>query len=344
MHLLPLAVSPLPIVKMNHAFPHRSTPLSPPSTPELDNISKLVTQYIRGSAGVHQIERIPGHLRRIYKIRMTDRSILILKLAPSTNVRQLRREHDALAIEATALQLLAARSQVPIPQLIQHDPHDRTTISAHSLQTYRPGVNMSYLSTQLSSSQRDNIYRTLGTYFRQVSSLAAPKFGSPNAVFAGSGFDTWRECFSHMLESVLRDGEDVLVNLPYDVIRYHMHKQSLFLDEVTEARVVLLEITNEKNVLIDEQTKQVNGLVDLSEVVLGDPFMATAFIRPNLAFLEGYGSGPSQATSETVRQLLYHVYRGVVAVVKHYYRPQSDGRELQARRNLTEAIKRLSEF
>ncbi|KAI9666640.1 MAG: hypothetical protein M1821_004576 [Bathelium mastoideum] len=321
---------------------HRSASLlSPPVTPELDNISKLVLRYVRGGASLQSIERLPGHLHRIYLLRLTDGSRLILKLAPSSNVRLLRVERQALSVEAAALELLTSRIQLPIPVLIKHDQHDRSLGTSYSLQTRIGGVSMSNIG-RLSSHERANIDRTLGIYFRHISSLAAGKFGPPNHVFSGGGSDSWRESFLQMLELALRDAEDVLVNLPYDTIRYYMQSHGHLLDQVTEARLVLLNVTHEENVLLDERTKQVTGLMGLSEVILGDPFMATAFVRPSAAFLEGYGTSPSRTRSEAIRQLLYRVYRAIVAVVKHYYRPGSDGMELRARRELTDALKQLA--
>ena len=234
---------------------------------------------------------------------MTDGSRLVLKLAPSSNVRLLRLEHQALSMEATTLDLLASRIQIPISTLIKHDPHDRSLGTSYSLQTCSRGVNMSKIG-RLSTTERANIDRTLGTYFRHVSSFAAARFGAPHHVFGGAGCDTWQESFFQMMELVLRDAEDVLVNLPYDSIRYFLQKHGHLLGQVTEARLVLLDITNEDNVLIDERTKQVTGILGLSEAILGDPFMATAFVRPSAEFLEGYGTRPSRTSSEEVRQLL----------------------------------------
>ena len=302
MHLPPLHVSPLPIVKMSQA--HRTASLlSPPITPELDNISKLVLRHVRGGATVQSIERLSGHLHRIHLLRLTDGSRLILKLAPYSNVRLLRLEHQALSVEAATLQVLASRVQLPVPSLIKHDAQDRSMGAPYSLQTRVGGVNMSRIG-RLSSHERANIDRTMGFYFRHVSSLVAGKFGAPHLVFAGGGSDSWQACFLQMLELVLRDAEDVLVNLPYESIRYYVQHHGHLLDQVTEARLVLLDIANEDNVLLDERTRQVTGFVDLSDVVLGDPFMATTFVRPSSAFLEGYGTSPSRTRNEAIRQLL----------------------------------------
>lgn len=79
-----------------------------------------------------------------------------------------------------------------------------------------------------------------------------------------------------MLEDVLRDGEDMMVNIPYFKIREALSKWGSHLDGVSEAKLVVLGLDNPENVLIERRTNEVVGLLDFGMAVWGDPAMATS--------------------------------------------------------------------
>jgi hypothetical protein len=102
----------------------------------------------------------------------------------------------------------------------------------------------------------------------------------------------------------LRDGEDMLVTVPYDSIRYYVGRHSAYLDEITEPRLVALNVCEPQNVLLDEHTKQVTGLVGFSNVIWGDPLMSGGIANGSEAFFEGFGECPSRVGGAKVRQLM----------------------------------------
>ncbi|TKA59572.1 hypothetical protein B0A49_11262, partial [Cryomyces minteri] len=168
---------------------------------------------------------------------------------------------------------------------------------------------------------------SLGSHVKDISSITATAFGFPHKVAAGTGSRSWREAYRSMLEGVLRDAEDAL---------------SHFLDEIKEPSLVILDLASERNVLVDEQTKQISGMLGCANAVWGDPLMANVFDGPSEAFLEGFGPRPSRVAGAEVRQLLYVMYRATVTIVTHYYRPAQECREFEARRLLTSALNQLT--
>lgn len=97
----------------------------------------------------------------------------------------------------------------------------------------------------------------------------------------GKGFDSWREAFGAMVESVLMDGEDTLVALPYAEIRHVVQRMGTELDDVREAHLVLAwaDVENEQEkgesqpgvgVLIDRRENGITGLVGLGGAFWGD--------------------------------------------------------------------------
>ena len=103
----------------------------------------------------------------------------------------------------------------------------------------------------------------------------SPAFGSVALVASGHGFKRWREAFKSMLGSILTDGEDMFVNLPYTQIREQVARAESSLDDVQEARLIILDLGDADNVLVDERTKEVTGLIGFQKALWGDPAMVT---------------------------------------------------------------------
>ena len=76
-----------------------------------------------------------------------------------------------------------------------------------------------------------------------------------------------------MMESVLQDGEDMMVNIAYFEIRSVLRRLGGYLDEIVEPNLVVLGLGKPENVLIDRTTNKVVGLLDLSMAVWGDSAM-----------------------------------------------------------------------
>ncbi|KAF2813958.1 uncharacterized protein BDZ99DRAFT_379646 [Mytilinidion resinicola] len=350
MHIPPLDVSPYPIVTMSHGRYENSarsrTPLSSANhSPDFSNIQKLVRSVFRSQRlSILQIERMPSRLHQVYLLRITDGSSLFLKCPPLFNTRLLRHEQRTLQGEAKVLDALSSNTQLRSPECIDHDPQGRALGSPHLLLQCVPGTRLSDLSSRLTASERRTVDRTIGAYVRSITSLAADSFGLAHRVFAGTGSTSWRQAFLYLLEAALRDAEDMVVSVPYDSIRQSMARHGRLLDEVTEARLVPLDVGIPENVLVDDRTKQVSGVVGFSNAVWGDPMLAAVFVNASDAFFEGYGECPSPVGKARIRQLLYTVYRSLVAVVEHHYRPNYASGELDARGSLTWALSQLSQL
>lgn len=66
------------------------------------------------------------------------------------------------------------------------------------------------------------------------------------------------------------DGEDKWVSLPYAQIREATARLDHALDEVKEARLIVMGLGSPENVLISRRTNEVTGLTDFGNAVWGD--------------------------------------------------------------------------
>jgi hypothetical protein len=176
------------------------------------------------------------------------------------------------------------------------------------------------------------------------------------------GSRLWSKAFHGLLEGILRDGEDKAVLLPYEVIRTHYKRSSYHLDSVSLPRLLVLDIGNDRNVMVERGLDEegaaktpsggvkLTGLRSWSQGIFGDPLLADCFDDPSEGCLEGWREGGEDIIEDgentQVRMLLYGCFRAVVAIVTEHYRPQSDSsrRELEGRRKLTSVLAELEKL
>jgi hypothetical protein len=283
-----------------------SSPLGPGLSVDLNAVQRVVQHTFRSSRIlVHQIETLDTHVHPIRLLRLSDGSRLVLKTSPRPTTGLLRHESKALETEARALSNLNRYTQLPIPRLIKFDADRFNSLgSPFILSSFIKGMSLQSMQAYLTLQDRQSIDRQLGLFTFTISSQLSTFFGSIPRVSSGSGSRSWRETFLSLLESVLRDAEDMLIQLPYNQIRTEMNRLTPCLEDVTEARLVVPSLGNPANVLIDPDTRQVSGLLDFSSALWGDILMAEIFEFPSVAFYEGYGSTAGTSGPEGLRKLL----------------------------------------
>lgn len=393
-----------------HSFPVRR--LKDILNHVLPNITLISTEELK-----------PFHLTRLFTLKMSDGSKLVMSFAPSLAVRLLRQESMILSTEAVLLKFIAdsvARDQEEeeetqgkgkgaagslkpedkngddikeedqdqdddeeedtkddeskellglVPKLLKHSTNTHELAYPYTIIEHTPGELLSNMAPFLSVPERFDVDRQVGSMARKLADLTSPidTFGMANAILPDPnrpaspraspaiGCKTWSEGFNTLLEGILRDGEDMAVLLPYEVIRSHFHRLAWRLDAVTVPRLVILDVHDPKNIMIerepdDEETMlpsekfRVTGLRNWSQGVFGDPLVASCFEEPPRGFQEGWDEAgeeivEDEENSET-RLLLYRCYRSVVEIVTEYYRPKGDSskRELAGRRKLTQVL------
>ncbi|KAF2444353.1 hypothetical protein P171DRAFT_414328 [Karstenula rhodostoma CBS 690.94] len=362
MHLPPLDAAVYPVVPTNNgrhisraarasstvsSISSSSSLSSPTCAPSADfsGIQRAIQSVFRSSKiTVQKAERIPGRLHQVYRAQLTDGSIFVLKCPPHTSSRALRHEKHGLETELRTLRYLReyCQGQLPVPEVYQYQEHGGVLGSPFLLMSFVQGRKLSEMLPYLSTHERNTIDRTLGSYMRTITALNAQQFGMTHNVFANKGSTSWRKAFRALLESTLRDCEDMLVTLPYDSIRYYVEQHVHTLDEVQTPCIVAMDMCDAQSVLVDEQTKQVTGLVGFSNVIWGDPLMNEAIANGSDAFFEGYGERPPRSAGPHTRQLMYAIYRATVQIASLHYRPQPHVSDTDARRSLTYAVNSLA--
>ncbi len=139
--------------------------------------------------------------------------------------------------------------------------------STLSLNVFRPtpGTPIAALSSPLTAAERSSVEYQAGQLLRRLSQVT-PKsrnFGPALTVISqqsllgtahSSGLavsmGSWSVAFHSILESILRDGEDVAVALAYPTVRKHFRRLGHLLDAVTVPSLVVVDCLDDTNLLV----------------------------------------------------------------------------------------------
>jgi aminoglycoside phosphotransferase (APT) family kinase protein len=268
-----------------------------------------------------------GTFNTVFRVRRTDGSVLVIKLAPGPDVTNMRHERGLLATEA----LFYERTQdvaVAVPKALARGA-ELEAAGEWLVMTECGGQNWSELTERIDEQQRRSLRYELGRQVAYVHTVTGPAFGYPSES-VGPLRGTWRSAFTDMLEAVLDDADRFNAPLPWSTehIRAAYAANSAVLDDVTVPRLVHFDLWD-GNILIDgldgSGEPRIGGLIDAERAFWGDPlaeFVSLALfgdIQQDDAFLDGYRTAGGSATfdePERRRLALYQTYLYLIMLVE----------------------------
>lgn len=276
-----------------------------PESNEHQRLDDVLSLLFPSTIYVQHTYPILGHIHSLRALTLSNGAQLLLKGSPSSRTALLRRERSFLETEAQFLFLLGQTANPCIPQLYHYDPHGRLWGSAYLVRQYMSGKSLAEMEGELTSQQRAGIDRHLGFLVSTIGQNAAPRFGSLQQVAFGAGKTSWRETFCTLLEGTLRDAEDMFIHLPYSEIRHELTRLAPALEDVSLPRLVVVDFGRPSHILLNEEHKQLSGIVDFSSALWGDILMAEIFANPSPAVLQGAGMSLARTREEHIRLVLY---------------------------------------
>ena len=267
-----------------------------------------------------------GTFNTVFRVRRTDGSALVIKLAPGSDVTNMRHERGLLATEA----LFYERTQdvAAVPEVLAHGAEVEGA-GEWLVMTECGGQNWSEVTERIDERQRRSLRHELGRQVANVHTVIGPGFGYPSES-VGPLRGTWRSAFTDMLEAVLDDADrfDAPLPWPTEHIRAAYSANSAVLDDVTVPRLVHFDLWD-GNILIDgldgSTEPRIGGLIDAERALWGDPiaeFVSLALlgdIQQDDAFLDGYRAAGGSVTfdePEHRRLALYRTYLYLIMLVE----------------------------
>ncbi|MFD9735175.1 phosphotransferase family protein [Umezawaea sp. NPDC059074] len=267
-----------------------------------------------------------GWFNVAYRIRLADGEPVVLKIAPPASVEVMTYERDMMRTEVAALELIRARTSVPVPAVLFHDVSRELCDADYFFMEFVHGDNLGIVKDELAPGVYTSCVEAMGAANRDLNQVKGDHFGP----LLGTGGGSWREVFGGILEDVLRDGErrDVDLGWDYAVVRSVIAEYADSLDEVTEPAFVEWDLWD-TNVMIRDGV--LVSIIDHERALYGDPIMEGGFAASELAefpgdssdFIRGYGQPPF-TEGERRRRRLYGLHLVLVMVIETVYRGHTD--------------------
>lgn len=253
-----------------------------------------------------------------YRLRLTDGSGLVLKIAPDPTMPGLSYERDLMRTETL---FYRTASVLPVPQVVHAGLSRELIDSDFLLMTELPGHNWYGLRESLADADQDRLRRDLGRLVAGLHLITGPGFGYPQGEMSPS----WRTAFLGMLDALLADAVHWNTPLPRSVtqIRQLIGANAYVLDDVTTPVLVHFDLWPGNILLHDHDGLglRITGIVDGERAFWGDPLAEMVSlalfggIEDDAAFLDGYG-GIEFDDSARRRLALYRVYLYLIMLIE----------------------------
>ncbi|WP_228373635.1 phosphotransferase family protein [Demequina soli] len=264
-----------------------------------------------------------GWFNVAYRIRLRSGRVVVLKVAPPADVAVLTREVGMMRNELEAMRLVSTLTDVPVPRIDQVDLTHEVVDADLFFMEHVDADNFGFAAAdgQLAPEVVAAGNRELGALNREINAVTGTHFGP----LEGPGFATWREAFLDIIETTLRDGEAVEVDLGWssDEIRATVAAHAHVLDEVTEPRLIEVDLWTKNSMIRDGR---IVAILDHERAIYGDPLMEAGLTGLDL---EGFddptdfmiGFGLSELTeAQRTRRRLYSLYLAVIMTVETKFR------------------------
>lgn len=291
-----------------------------------ENILQMVQKAFGRSLLSDQItvkELTEGFFNVAYEVALPDRTV-ILKVAPPADARVMSYERNIMKAEVEALRLVKEKTNVPVPDVLYYDDSHTLCNAEYFFMEKIEGDNFFTLKNQgqIPYEVQNDIFRQVGRYNYEMNQIPGTTFGYlGQSELQGV---CWKEVFLAMLEDVLKDGENIEIDLgttDYSEVRGLVKEASFALEEVKEAHFVHWDLWD-GNIFVKDG--RITGIIDFERALWAEPLMEFYF-RGHInikEFYEGYGANLNEQAK--VRSLLYDMYLFLIMIVETKYRMYPD--------------------
>lgn len=281
-----------------------------------ETINRMV-QRAFGEDALEMQELKEGYFNIAYSVRLKDRNV-VLKIAPSPEIQVMTFEKNIMFSEVDSLLMVSQRTEVPVPKVLFYDKSGSIINREYFFMEMLQGQSLSGLQDTLPKEQKQEIYRQLGQYTRQLNRIEGERFGYYAQPDRQGG--NWYEVFRDMIRDPFADAQRKQIVMPVGeewALELLERDRDIF-EAVKTPRFVHWDIWA-GNVFIADG--KVEGIIDFERCLWADALMEVGFrnYEYNKAFYEGYGIEGLTA-EEKRRARWYDVYVALLWCLETDYR------------------------
>lgn len=283
-----------------------------------DTIKRMIEKYFPPLEMKDYKELTEGYYNVAYEVELSDRSKVILKVAPPMDVRIMTYEKNIMSSEVQAMRMVEQDGHIPIPQIYGYDDSCTICKSPYFFMEKLKGRSLDTIRDSLSQQQIENIYSEAGKIIRFVNDIPCPCFGYPGQTeYQGT---EWYPVFGKMLKAGLEDAKqgNVDLKISIDELQDYLERDKIIFDEVKNPRLVHWDCWD-GNIFVENG--KLTGIIDWERCLWADPLMEVGFrtYSPNPAFQRGYGM-EALSVRQQRRALWYDIYLMILVALECEYR------------------------
>lgn len=263
-------------------------------------------------------ELTEGYFNAAYEITLKSGRQIILKIAPSPDVRVMSYEKNLMYSEVKAMEMAQQQPEIPVARVLGYDDSRTVCPCSYFFMEKLEGESLNSILNTMTEEEVQAVRFETGRLNRLINEICCPCFGYPGLPECQG--ETWYPVFRKMLMMGIEDAErgQVELGIPAGELLLYLERDRSVFEEVTEPRLVHWDLWA-GNVFVKDG--RVTGLIDWERCLWADPLFEVGFRshERHPFFLKGYGK-ETLSPAEERRALWYDIYTALLACQECEYR------------------------
>lgn len=258
------------------------------------------------------VVEIPGISKEISTSRKDANDAIIIRIAPRDDSGFIFYEKHMMRQEPTIHQLILEQTTIPVPRIYKHDFSREVIDRDYMVMELMQGISMSDAHF-LSPAQVNGIYEEVGGYLRQAHEIHGKQHGYSGAHAPCPTKKAWFEAFRLMWQYLLDDLVSCGAYSKDDAAQFRqaLEHHAMAFKRNPPPSLLHMDIWSQ-NILVNESSGKVTGIIDWDRSLTGDPEIEFAVLDycgfNNPYFWKSYGAVPEIDNNYQTRMIFYLLY------------------------------------
>lgn len=263
-------------------------------------------------------ELTEGYFNMAYEIALDNGEKVILKIAPSKDIRVMSYEKNIMYAEIETMKMVADYDNIPAPKMLGYDDSCTICNSPYFFMERLSGNSLDSVKSSLTNEQIIKLYIESGKINKEINSILCPCFGYPGQPeYQGTN---WYSVFRKMLGGGIHDAiqGNVDLQIPIDLLWHYLERDKKIFEEVTEPRLVHWDCWD-GNIFV--KNDNITGIIDWERSLWADNLLEVGFrtYNDNTFFKMGYDDIKLTGNQKR-RALWYDIYLMILVSLECEYR------------------------